>query len=159
MLSGQVRVWLGKTSHSKFSHPEINPICTLYINNRIHWLSKVRYLCIHHLSPEYIIRKEWDMMPKRNIPLKLISKLLKILIKRIHTADLHWSTQPNSSLHTTGAKPQALQLWTPARMSPSCGSVSLSRRGLEEIIWIICRKRISRFATQASVHGWSAQSF
>lgn len=45
---------------------------------------------------------------------------------------------------------------------PECHThvaLSLSRRGLEEIIRIICRKWISRFATQASVHGWSAQSF
>lgn len=61
-------------------------------------------------------------------------------------------------MHTTGAKPQPLQLWIPARKSPSCGSVFLSR-GLKEIIWIICRKRISHFAIQALAHGWSAPSF
>lgn len=105
------------------------------------------------------MQKEWDIVPKRNIPLKLISELLKILIKRVIQGDLRRSSQSNSSVHTTGAKPQPLQLWIPARMSPLCGSVFLSTRGLKEIIWIICSKRISHFATQARVHGWSAQSF
>lgn len=46
--------------------------------------AKVMYSCSHHLSPEFIMWKEWDTMPKRNIPLKLIRKILKILIKRIY---------------------------------------------------------------------------
>lgn len=46
----------------------------------------------------------------------------------------------------------------------TCQTVTLmwlyfsSRRGLEEIIWIICRKQISCFATPALVHGWCALS-
>lgn len=47
----------------------------------------------------------------------------------------------------------------------SCQAVTLmwfcllSRRGLQEIIWIICRKQISHFTTQAPAYGCSALSF
>lgn len=97
-------------------------------------------------------------MPKRNIPLKLISKLLKKLIKRIHTS----RPAPSNPIQQRCAYTRS-QATTTAALN-TCQNVTLmwlcflSIRGLEEIIWIICRKQISRFATQGLVHGWSAQS-
>ena len=95
-------------------------------------------------------------MPKRNTPLKLISKLLKKLIERLHTS----RAASNNPI-------QLLCAYSQARTTPAlntCQNVTLMwlcflpRRGLGEIIWIICREQISCFVTQAWVHGQSAQS-
>lgn len=117
--------------------------------------AKVMYLHIHHLSLGYIMWKEWDMMPNRNFPLKLISQLLKILIKRMHTGRAA-SINPVPHLYANNGS----QAMTTAALN-TCQKVTLmwlcflSRRGLEDIIWIICREQISCFAAQASVHGWT----
>lgn len=89
--------------------------------------AEVMYLCFHHLSQEYIMWKEWDRRPKTNIPLKLISKLLKILIKRILTGRSASINPIELLVHTIGAKPRPLQLWIPARVLPSTGLCFLSR--------------------------------
>lgn len=113
--------------------------------------AKVMYLCIHHLSPEYIMWKEWDTMPKRNTPLKLISKLLKKLIERLHTS----RAASNNPIQLLCAYSQART--TPALNTCQNGTLMwlcfLPRRGLGEIIWITCREQISCFVTQAWVHG------
>lgn len=95
------------------------------------------------------------MEPKRNIPLKLISKLLKIFIKRMHAG--------RYINHPCGTAPGLRQEPSHNHCSlNTCQTVTLmwlcllSRKGLQAIIWIICRKQISHFTTQISLHGWCA---
>lgn len=102
--------------------------------------------------------KEWDTVPKRNIPLKLISKLLKKLIKRIHTrrpASINPTRQLRAYNRSSATTAAALNTCQDVTLMWLC---SFIQRGLEEIIWIICRKQIACFASQALLHGWSAQS-
>ena len=74
VLSGQVRFWLGKMSHCKFSYPEPNPTCVLYIDDRKHCVSKgnvfVRSSLItkthnvqrmrHHANRKHFLKINWQ---------------------------------------------------------------------------------------------------
>lgn len=150
MLCRQRRFWLGKMSHSKFHYSETNPVCALYVNNRKHWLSKGNVFMHPSLTTRIYNVKRMRYKVKKKHSVKINQQASK---ETYQTALYRQSSinQPNGTALWIQQEPShnhcSFEFLPAVTLTRLCLS---SRWGLQEIIWIICRKQISHFAIQTS---------